>query len=413
MTVRLTVHRSTEEIGGNCIEVVASDGSRLLLDIGRPLDGEGDAAGLLPATLGLGGSPAAILISHPHQDHYGLLQAAPNEWSVHSGPATEKLVKLTAAIVGEPITRDFHNWASGHPFVVGPFTVTPFLTDHSAFDAYMLLIDVEGKRLLYSGDFRVHGRKGSLVSRLMSAPPPGIDVLLLEGTNLGADKPWMSEDELEAGFRKLFEETRGRVFVTWSAQNIDRTVTLYRACLKANRTLVIDLYTAEVLELLSEHANLPRPGWNQIKVVITSAFAQMYRAKGRDSFVARMADHGIAARQLNDEPARWVVMTRKSLMRDYARQNVAPGPDDAWSWSMWRGYLDGEDGRAVNASFAAGGARACHLHTSGHASPEDLLKFAQAMRAGCVVPIHGAAWDSHAEAFPAIRRLRDGEPLAI
>ncbi|MEY9524062.1 ribonuclease J [Bradyrhizobium japonicum] len=412
MTVRLTVHRSTQEIGGNCIEIAASDG-RLLLDIGRPLDAAGGATDLLPATLDLGGPPAAILISHPHQDHYGLLQAAPAGWPVFSGGATEKLIKLTAAIIGEPITRGFNTWTNGHPFAVGPFTVTPFLTDHSAFDAYMLLIEVEGKRILYSGDFRVHGRKASLVSRFMSAPPQAIDVLLLEGTNLGIDKPSMSEDALEREFQHLFERTSGRVFVAWSAQNIDRTVTLYRACLKTNRTLVVDLYTAEVLELLAEYANLPRPGWQQIKVVITSAFADLYRAKGREDFVARMAGHSVAAHHLNDTKSHWVVMTRKSLIRDYARRNVIPGPDDAWSWSMWRGYLDGEDGQATKAWFTANGARACHLHTSGHASPDDLRRFAQAMRADRVVPIHGAAWDTHADGVAAIRRLRDGEPLII
>ncbi|MBX9845212.1 MAG: MBL fold metallo-hydrolase [Xanthobacteraceae bacterium] len=413
MTVRLTVHRSTQEIGGNCIEVVATDGHRLLLDIGRPLDAAREATDLLPATLDLGGARAVILISHPHQDHYGLLQAAPADWPVHCGAATEKLIKLTAAIIGEPITRGFNTWTSGRPFAVGPFTVTPFLTDHSAFDAYMLLIDVEGRRILYSGDFRMHGRKASLVTRFMAAPPPAIDVLLLEGTNLGADKPWMSEGELEAEFRRLFADTHGRVFVAWSAQNVDRTVTLYRACLESGRTLVVDLYTAEVMALLGDHANLPRPGWKQIKVVITSTFADLYRAKGRDAFVARMAEHGIAAHHLNETPSRWVVMTRKSLIRDYAHQNVTPGPDDAWSWSMWRGYLDGDDGQAAKAWFDVNGARACHLHTSGHASPDDLRKFAQAMRAGCVVPIHGAAWDTHAERFAAIRRLRDGEPLVI
>jgi ribonuclease J len=413
MTVRLTVHRATQEIGGNCIEIASSDGRRLLLDIGRPLDGVGDAAQLLPPTLSLCGSAAAILISHPHQDHYGLLHAAPAAWQVHSGAATEKLVKLTAAIVGEPITRGFHTWTSGRSFAIGSFTVTPFLTDHSAFDAYMLLIDVEGKRILYSGDFRIHGRKGSLVTRFMSDPPSGVDVLLLEGTNLGADKPWMSENELEAGFEELFKATRGRVFVVWSAQNIDRTVTLYRACLKAGRTLVVDLYTAEVLDLLTQHAALPRAGWKQIKVVITSAFANLYRAQGRDDFVARMAAYGMAARDLNDVPSQWVTMVRKSLIRDYAHAGVTPGPDDAWSWSMWRGYLDGEDGKTIAAWFAAGGAGARHLHTSGHASPTDLRKFAQAVRAGCIVPIHGAAWDTHAEGFSAVRRLRDGEPLVI
>ena len=80
---------------------------------------------------------------------------------------------------------------------------------------------------------------------------------------------------------------------------------------------------------------------------------------------------------------------------------------------MWRGYLDGEDGKTIAAWFAAGGAGARHLHTSGHASPTDLRKFAQAVRAGCIVPIHGAAWDTHAEGFSAVRRLRDGEPLVI
>jgi ribonuclease J len=59
----------------------------------------------------------------------------------------------------------------------------------------------------------------------------------------------------------------GRVFVTWSAQNVDRTVTLYRACLKAGRTLVVDLYTAEVMEAVAEFGRLPRPGLQNLKVV--------------------------------------------------------------------------------------------------------------------------------------------------
>jgi hypothetical protein len=74
----------------------------------------------------------------------------------------------------------------------------------------------------------------------------------MEGTNLGSDKSCVTESELEADFEALFRQTKGRVFVSWLAQNVDRTVTLYRACLKAGRTLVVDLYTAEVLEMLGE-----------------------------------------------------------------------------------------------------------------------------------------------------------------
>ena len=41
------------------------------------------------------------------------------------------------------------------PFEIGPFRITPLLVDHSAFDAYALLVEADGRRLCNSGDFRV------------------------------------------------------------------------------------------------------------------------------------------------------------------------------------------------------------------------------------------------------------------
>ena len=411
-TVTLTVHRGTKQIGGNCIEVKAPCGERLVLDVGRPLDASPDATGLLPTTLDRAAA-AHVLISHPHQDHWGLLDEVPAHWSIHCGAAAEKLIRLTARLTGKAVERDFVPWASGKPCHIGPFTVTPWLTDHSAFDAHMLLIEVAGKRILYSGDFRRHGRKAKLVERLMASPPSGVDVLCMEGTNLGSMKPTISETDLEADFVRLFRETPGRVFVSWSAQNIDRTVTLYRACLQAHRVLVIDLYAAEVLALLADHAELPQPGWGNLKVVITSAFARLYRMKGRADFVAQMAEEGIAARKLAQSPRHWVIMVRPSLIRDYRRNGVEPTADDAWSWSMWRGYLAGEDGQHLQAWFEAGGARPCHIHTSGHASVEDLRAFAAAMNPAILVPIHGVAWDGDVAGFPPIRHLADGETMVV
>jgi len=412
MDVRLTVHRSAHEIGGNCIEIATSD-HRIVLDVGRPLDAPNNATGLLPTTLDLKAPMDGVLVSHPHQDHYGLLEETPRGWPVFCGEATKRLIQLTSGIFGKPIDRDFRLWKSGSPFEVGPFRITPHLTDHSAFDAHMLLIEAEGKRLLYSGDFRMHGRKSVLVDRFMAAPPLDLDVLLMEGTNLGSDKSCVTEGELEIGFEALFRQTKGRVFVTWSAQNIDRTVTLYRACLKAGRTLVVDLYTAEVLEMLSEFGKLPRPDWAGIKIVITSAMARMYRRKGNEAFVERMVPFGISAKKLSATHEKWVVMVRPSLMRDYARSGVEPNAADAWSWSMWRGYLDNKDGALVSKWLEDGGSRANHIHTSGHASPAVLRSFAHAMNAKQLVPIHGAAWDGDTTGFPFIRRLVDGETMTL
>lgn len=85
MTVTLTIHRSASEIGGNCIELKASDGTRILLDAGRPLDAPERVAArsLVPSTLDTTSPLEAVLLSHPHQDHYGLLQGLPSNWPVY------------------------------------------------------------------------------------------------------------------------------------------------------------------------------------------------------------------------------------------------------------------------------------------------------------------------------------------
>jgi ribonuclease J len=411
--VHLTVHRATRQIGGNCIELSTADGHRIILDVGRPLDAPQDARHLLPKSLDLSAAVDGVLISHPHQDHYGLLEDVPAEWPIYCGAAAERLIRLSSTIFGKEPPHAFHPWRSAVALQIGLFTITPFLMDHSAFDAYMLLIEVHGKRILYSGDFRTHGRKSALTKRLMAAPPENLDVLLMEGTNLGTDKPCATESSLEDDFIDLFRSTAGRVFVAWSAQNVDRTVTLYRACLRTGRTLVVDLYTAEVMETLADFGKLPRPGWKNLKVVITSAFDRMYRRTGRKAFVEQMEPHSLRADKLADNPERWVVMVRGSLIHDYVQQGITPNPDDSWCWSMWREYLKNEDGALVSKWFEEGGSRATRIHTSGHASPDVLRSFAHAMNAKQLVPIHGAAWDGDTSGFPSIRRLADGESMTI
>lgn len=411
MTLTLTVHRATNQIGGNCIELRSGD-DRLVLDVGRPLDAPSDAKGLIPSTLDVS-QPATILISHPHQDHYGLLEEAPGHWPVRCGEPTRRLMTITANVTGRSIPQAIEPWTSGVTFTIGPFQITPLLTDHSAFDAHMLLIEAHGRRVLYSGDFRRHGRKSALVERLMRSPPSDIDVLLMEGTNLGSDKPCVTEPDLEDRFVELFRRTPGRVFVAWSAQNVDRTVTLYRACLKTERTLVVDLYTAEVMEMLAAFGRLPAPGWRQVKVVMTAGLRRRYAGADGDAFADRMAKLGISAATLERSAEPLVIMTRPSLIRDFARKDVKPTANDAWSWSQWRGYLDNADGVAVRAWFDGVGAKADHIHTSGHASPNDLREFASAIGPKTMVPIHGVKWDEDQPGFPPITRLKDGEPLRL
>jgi ribonuclease J len=413
LSLTLTVHRGTRQIGGSCIELVHPQGDRIILDAGRPLDAPEGATGLLPASLDRT-RPATVLISHPHQDHWGLVNELPASWPIWTGSNSAKLIAVVGDLTRHPLTRTFETWNSrSGPFTVGPFTVTPILTDHSAFDAYMLLIEGAGKRILYTGDFRRHGRKSVLVDRIMAKPPADIDMLLSEGTNLGADKPLRTEKQLEFDFVELFKRTKGRVFVSWSGQNIDRTVTIYRAAKRTGRTLAIDLYTADVLDRISKRNRLPRPGFPNLKVVVTRRLASSYRHQGREDFIERIAQDGdgISAKRLKG--CRHIIMLRGTLIDDYQRAGVVPTAEDAYNYSMWRGYLSDPYQSAALEWCRAAGSEIAYIHTSGHASPADLRAFAAAVRPKMVVPVHGMKWDEESRGFGTVRRLADGEMMII
>jgi ribonuclease J len=326
---------------------LAFDGHRLLLDAGEPLDADDSTVPerMVPATLDTVGGVDALVVSHPHQDHWGLLQQLPQRWPVWCGQAAGILMDMTARVGRRRLSCELHTFRSGEQFTLGPFTITPYLTDHSAFDAHMLLIDCAGKRILYSGDFRRTGRKRILVERMMAAPPKDVDVLLLEGTTLGRDGPVQTEQELQEAFESLFRNTEGRVFVSWSAQNIDRTVSIYKACKRARRLLVLDIYTLDVLERLSDLGyRLPRLGFRLVRPVITSGMKRLYGDPTRmdaPAVVERCATAKGAIGAAGLEKLRnSVVMLRPSLVRDFQAKGVVFNNHDAWVFSMWNGYLE-------------------------------------------------------------------------
>ncbi len=413
--VRLCIHRAADTIGGNCIEVMAPSGERILLDAGRPLDTPDDEITPTPASLDIDGPALGALLSHAHTDHCGLLEALPADWPVFCGEATEVLLNLSAALRKGSIRQRCNHWQSGKPFAIGPFTITPYLIDHSAFDAYALQIDVGGKRIFYSGDFRAHGRKAIFTENLIRNPPQNLDVLIMEGTNLPASgafvKSTPTETELEEDFTRLFKESMGRIFVSWSSTNIDRTVTLFRACKRSGRILVPDLFCMMVLMRLGRFAKIPQPDWEggHMRAVVTSRMKYLAERLGEPDIVENLIEHNAAmgAAKLADTPEKWVVMTRSSLVEDFARKGVAPNGNDVWVWSLWKGYLEQESSQKMKDFFAP--CRMQFIHSSGHASPDVLQQFAESMNPKVLLPVHGENWNRRKNTFSNIVALDNGD----
>ena len=98
MSMRVRIHRGSHEIGGNCVEV-ESGGARIVLDLGRPLDAGPDDDVPLPPISGLDGNDPSllgVLISHPHQDHYGLASGISEKVPIFTGEAASNILRQAA-----------------------------------------------------------------------------------------------------------------------------------------------------------------------------------------------------------------------------------------------------------------------------------------------------------------------------
>ena len=155
-------------------------------------------------------------------------------------------------------------------FLIGDIKITPYLCDHSAFDAYMFLLDCEGKKILYTGDFRSNGRKffQSLLNKL-----PKVDALITEGTNLSNNKIGkinLTEKELEKKGIELLEGNDRPVFVLMAGTNIDRIVTLYKIANATKRLFLIDTYVGVTTDTIG--GNIPNPRtFSNVKIFQTSS----------------------------------------------------------------------------------------------------------------------------------------------
>ena len=78
-------------------------------------------------------------------------------------------------------------------------------------------------------------------------------------------------------------------------------------------------------------------------------------------------------------------------------------------YSQWAGYLEQGVYASMEAWLSGRGIKMRHIHTSGHASPNDLKRFAKALAPRALVPIHSFAPERFREMFGNVILRRDGD----
>ena len=404
--MRVRIHRGAREVGGSCVELEAA-GRHILLDAGSPLASDPLDEARLPEVAETGDpSLLGVFVSHAHPDHFGLLGRVADVVPTCIGKDAIQILSAASFYTDREPPRISDFLEDGVTIEVGPFCVTPYLVDHSAYDAYSLLVEADGSRLFYTADLRAHGRKPGAFARLLERPPRNVDALLLEGTTVGRAS-WTgpaNEAELEYECALHFHETKGMALACYSPQNLDRMVTAYRAALQADRDLVMDLYTADVA-CASNNDNIPQADWERVRVYVPNS--QRVRVKESEEFwrVERRRETRIFVEELASDPGRWVLTFRTSMAAELDRANCLDGARALWM--MWPGYLD-QPGDRTRATLERLGIVLDLAHTSGHASVRDLQRLAKAIAADKVVPIHTGAPYRFPELFDNVHLYDDG-----
>ncbi len=367
--MKLCIHRGTHQIGGIAAEISTAS-TRILIDMGDELslDPNFVSAPLnIPGVTDANGRYDAVLFTHYHGDHTGQMLRIRPEIPLYAGALAKDIMRLSSAHSwkkDEALCKrieTIRTFSAGVPFLIGDIQITPFSIDHSAADSYLFLIEADGKRVLYTGDFRLHGVRGNVMDKILDRRIGKVDVVVTEGTTVSrSEHEVVTEWDLQKRVKAYLRQYK-YVFVLCATTNLDRIFALARA-VPRGKYCICDDYQKTLVETVSKH-------WNGI-----SSFYEMPK-------LLSFKYH---------PPARFAELGGLMFVRANSKfEAIIRQYDPAQSillYSMWDGYRT-KPGSTIPDFLALTGTWA-ELHTSGHASPDDLRHVIEKADPEIVIPMH-------------------------
>jgi len=375
--MEINIIRGQNQIGGSIIEV-SSKNTKIILDVGSNLD---DKEIVVPEIEGLFKGEAkydGVLISHYHSDHVGLSTRILPDIPIYMGEKSYEIHKVSNEYMEKEYLKEPKVFKAEEEFLIGDIKITPYLCDHSAFDAYMFLLDCEGKKILYTGDFRSNGRKffQSLLNKL-----PKVDVLITEGTNLSNDKIGkinLTEKELEKKGIEILEGNDRPVFVLMASTNIDRIVTFYKIANATKRLFLLDPYAGVITDTIG--GNIPNPKtFSKVKIFQTSS--------RKHEILENYPKNKIWKNKIAKSNFLMCVRTSmKKYLESYPKEFSFEGC--TMFYSMWEGYKKEKNTKEFLEFMEEKGVKVISLHTSGHADEKDFDKLIKKVEPEIIIPVH-------------------------
>lgn len=275
--MNIKIHRGLDQIGG-CITEISTETSRVFIDFGQNLPGNGEpttpeedqalVAGIFAQNKKL---HEAVFYTHGHGDHIGLMEFIPKDVPQYMSKGTQELLLIKYMVLQKVESQreyaesmckllDGMNVWKRTPInkepdaiTIGDIKVTPFFNCHSIYDSHMFLVEADGKRIWHTGDYREHGYMGKGLFPTLMKYATDIDVLITEGTMLKREDKCIHEREVSKKMASMMNAFK-YVFVLASATDIERLATVKKATESVGKPLCIwSLFMKKTMEFFTEH----------------------------------------------------------------------------------------------------------------------------------------------------------------
>jgi len=388
--MKLKIYRGTEQIGGNIVEI-STKSTKIILDCGRnlpPLEDPKAVDNIEIEGLTNGDSVYdAVFVTHHHADHCGLLGRVKNDIPIYMSDETKGVLGVIADFIDAQQLRAVETIVSKSEIQVRDMKILPIRVHHNAKGAVMFLVEADGQRLVYTGDFNAIDEEDYAEVKKSGE----IDVLLCEGTNISVNKGYTEEDVNQKA-AEIMEQTPGYVFVLCSTTNIDRIKSIEDACVKSGRTMAVDIFMLAIMDIIKEATDADKMALPFQDEQCPVGFVPRYIDKVTEPRIHKYFEKYYPILKSAKEIAQMdklVFMIRQTMGGFLINLNKhKPLTGSKLIYSMWRGYESTVHTKKFLELCRSLGMEIEYLHASGHAYKEG-LKSSILLTDPCVlVPIH-------------------------
>ena len=230
----------------------------------------------------------ALLLSHAHLDHSGLINFLREDLPVYCTEETYLILKA----IEETANRSFSDFTSlkrdfyfkknrkgklsrvkgddarvPRKFVlmkpykkykISDIEVEALPVDHSLPGACAFIIYTDYGNLVYTGDLRFHGRRKELTEKFVEAARKAYPAAVIcEGTRINENSS-KTEEDVEKEAKKVIEQCSALAIVNYPIRDLDRMLSFFKVAEGTERKLAVSTKQAYLLKLFEKTAGFPK-----------------------------------------------------------------------------------------------------------------------------------------------------------